>query len=178
MAHIQYLRNVTWDVTLSDLGLNETGLVITALKTTTGAPTATAGRFAPAAIIQNIVSGLVYINAGSTASPSWEVIEAGTIALADNNMLVGNASGVAEAVSISHVIKYGGTFTTAGGDANETITVTGAAATDIVAVTVKTAGATPRSIVSAAAATNAINVVMSGDPSTDHVLQYIVFRAA
>lgn len=73
--------------------------------------------------------------------------------------------------------RFGGTFTTAGGDASETITVTGALATDIVAVTVKTAGATPRSIVASTAAANAINVTLSGDPSTDHVLQYVVFRA-
>lgn len=73
---------------------------------------------------------------------------------------------------------YAGTFTTAGGDASESITVSGAAASDIVVVTVKTAGGTPRSIVASTAATNAINVTMSGDPSTDHVLQYVVFRAS
>ena len=69
-----------------------------------------------------------------------------------------------------------GTFTTLGGDANETITVTGAAATDIVSVTLKTAGVSPVTILSAAAATNAINVVLSANPSTDHVLQYVVIR--
>lgn len=78
----------------------------------------------------------------------------------------------------SHVIKFAGTFTTLGGDANEAITVTGAAATDIVFVGVKTAGGTPRSIVSAVGATNAVNVVLSGDPSTDHVLFYVVLRTA
>lgn len=69
-----------------------------------------------------------------------------------------------------------GTFTTAGGDANESITVSGVVSTDIVVVTLKTAGATPRTITTASAGTNAIAVVMSGDPSTDHVLQYAVFR--
>lgn len=95
-------------------------------------------------------------------------LPAGSITLAELS------SGIAP----SHVVKYAGTFTTLGGDASETITVTGAAATDIVMVTVKTAGGTPRSIVAAAAATNAVNVTMSGDPSTDHVLQYVVLRAA
>lgn len=78
----------------------------------------------------------------------------------------------------SHVVKYAGTFTTVGGDVNEAITVTGAAATDIVHVTLRVAGATPRTVLTAVPATNAINVVMSGDPSTDHVLQYTVLRAA
>lgn len=77
MAHIQYVRNVDWDADLSDLGLNETGLVIDGLKTTSGAPTATAGKFAPGAIIQNIVTGVLYANTGTTASPVFGVIDAG-----------------------------------------------------------------------------------------------------
>lgn len=80
-------------------------------------------------------------------------------------------------VTRSHVVKYAGSFTTVGGDAAESISVSGVVATDIVQVSVKTAGATPRSIVAAAAGTNAIAVTMSGDPSTDHVLHYVVLRA-
>jgi hypothetical protein len=98
----------------------------------------------------------------------WDKTAAAWIELARND---------ASAVTPAYAAVYAGTFTTVGGDASEAITVTGAVATDIVAVTVKTAGATPRSIVAATAATNAINVTMSGDPSTDHVLQYVVFRA-
>lgn len=78
----------------------------------------------------------------------------------------------------AYVLQYAGSFTTAGGDATESITVTGAVASDLVMVVVKTAGATPRSVVAATAASNAITVTMSGDPSTDHVLHYFVFRAA
>lgn len=77
----------------------------------------------------------------------------------------------------SHNIIAGGTFNTVGGDASESIAVSGALATDLVMVTVKTAGAVPRSIVAATAAANAITVTLSGDPSTDHVLQYQVLRA-
>lgn len=95
-------------------------------------------------------------------------LPAGSITLAELS------SGIAP----SHVVKFAGTFTTVGGDAAESITVTGALATDIVCVTVKTAGASPESIVAAAAATDAINVTMSADPSNDHVLQYVVLRAA
>lgn len=85
---------------------------------------------------------------------------------------------LASGVSPSHVAKFAGTFTTAGGDTAETITVTGALATDIVVVTVKTVGASPTTITAAAANTDAIDVTMAADPSTDHVLQYVVFRAA
>lgn len=70
-----------------------------------------------------------------------------------------------------------GTHTSVGGDATESISVSGAASSDIAIVVLKTAGATPRTITTAAAATNAITVVMSGDPSTDHVLSYVVLRA-
>lgn len=76
----------------------------------------------------------------------------------------------------SHEIIAAGNFTTLGGDANESITVSGALATDLAFVVLKTAGATPRTILTSAAATNAINVVLSGDPSTDHVLTYQLLR--
>ena len=77
----------------------------------------------------------------------------------------------------SHIIVAAGEFTTAGGDANETITVSGALATDIVHVTLHTKGATPRTILTASSSAGQIDVVMSGDPSTDHVLSYSVLRA-
>lgn len=69
-----------------------------------------------------------------------------------------------------------GVHTTAGGDASETIAVTGAASGDIAIVTVKTVGGTPRTVTTAVATTNAITVTLSGDPSTDHVLQYALIR--
>lgn len=111
-----------------------------------------------------LASVKAYLDAGLSSAQ----LAAGSVTLAK----------LATGVSPSHVVKYAGTFTTLGGDASESITVAGAAATDIVAVTVKTVGATPRSIVASAAALNAINVTLSGDPSTDHVLQYVVLRAA
>lgn len=74
-------------------------------------------------------------------------------------------------------LKKKGTFTTAGGDAAETITDADVAATDFVIVVVKTAGSTPVSVVAAAAGSGSISVTMSADPSTDHVLNYFVFAA-
>ena len=81
------------------------------------------------------------------------------------------------AITASHRVVAGGLKTTASGSASQSITAAGVLATDLVMVMVKTAGATPRSIVAAAAGSGSISVTMSGDPSTDHVLQYVVFRA-
>lgn len=77
----------------------------------------------------------------------------------------------------SHYILAAGTHTSVGGDATESITVTGATSSDIAFAILKTAGVTPRTITTTAATTDAITVVMSGDPSTDHVIAYVVLRA-
>ena len=52
----------------------------------------------------------------------------------------------------SHTIVYAGEATTAGGDANESLAVSGVLATDLVLVMLHTAGSTPRTILSAVAA--------------------------
>lgn len=124
-------------------------------------------------------SGRILVGNGTTVT---SVAVSGDITLSSAGVsAIGSAKVVkamlASGVSASHIVKFAGTFTTAGGDASETITVTGALGTDIVVVSVKTAGVTPRSIVAAAAGTDAIAVTLSGDPSTDHVLQYAVLRA-
>jgi hypothetical protein len=77
----------------------------------------------------------------------------------------------------SHKVIACGDFTTAGGDANESITVSGLTSSDFVVVSLKTKGATPRTILTASPGTDAIAVVMSGDPSTDHVITYVALRA-
>lgn len=81
-------------------------------------------------------------------------------------------------IAPSHYVKYAGSFTTVGGDANEVITVSGCTSSDLAFVGIKTKGGTPRTLVAFAAATDQINVELSGDPSTDHVLVYQVLRAA
>lgn len=85
---------------------------------------------------------------------------------------------LATGVSPSHVVKFAAKYTTLGGSATEAITVTGVASTDIVIVSLNTKGATPRTILTAAPTTNTITLVFSGDPSTDHVVAYMVLRAA
>lgn len=109
---VQYQTTVGWDVTLMDLEYTDAstmptalqGLVQSAIKITSGAPTATAGKFMPGAIIQNAVTGILYVNSASTASPVWSVIDASTgglPALANGTVWVGNASNVATAVTLS-----------------------------------------------------------------------------
>lgn len=71
---IQYIRNVGWDTTLVDLETDEKSLVVRALKTTAGAPAATAGKFEPSAFVQNIADGSIWQNKGTTASPNWYLI--------------------------------------------------------------------------------------------------------
>lgn len=84
-----------------------------------------------------------------------------------------SAAGVVQ----SHIIIAAGSFTTAGGDANETITIAGALETDVCHVTLNDRGASPVTILDAQAASGQINVVMSADPSTDHILDYTLVRA-
>ena len=78
----------------------------------------------------------------------------------------------------SHEVFAAGTFTTAGDDAAETIAIAGALSSDLALVTLRTAGAAPQTILAAASATGQIDVTMSGDPSTDHVLTYMLLRAS
>lgn len=91
--------------------------------------------------------------------------------------LIADLKGYIDTQVAAQQIVASGNFTTVGGDANEAITVSGALATDIAIVTLKTAGSTPRTILTAAAATNAINLVFSGDPAADHVVSYLLVRA-
>jgi hypothetical protein len=70
-----------------------------------------------------------------------------------------------------------GLFTTAGGDATESIPVLGAAVGDIPQVTINTVGTGSRTVTSAICTTNAITVTLSGDPSNDTVLNWTVHRA-
>ena len=99
----------------------------------------------------------------------------------DNTLIADNAVSLENldaAITPSHIVVYAGEFTTVGGDTDETISVSGVVATDLVHVTLHTAGATPVTIIDAAAGTDQIDVDMSADPSTDHVLTYSVLRAA
>lgn len=71
MAHVQYATDVAFDTDLQDVGFDSDGYVISALKKTAGVPATPAGKYRPGAIVQNIASGVVYRNSGSTATPAW-----------------------------------------------------------------------------------------------------------
>ncbi len=85
---------------------------------------------------------------------------------------------LAAGVSPSHVVKFGGTHTTVGGAAAEDITVTGALATDLSFVVIRTVGAAPRTLLTSLAGTDKITITFSGDPAADHVVVYQVLRVA
>jgi hypothetical protein len=72
---------------------------------------------------------------------------------------------------------YAGTFITAGGSTTSTVTVSGVLSTDSVFAIVKTQGAVPVLVASAACTANTLTIKYSADPGADHVIQYIVFRA-
>lgn len=116
-------------------------------------------------------SGLPLVAGASTVS--YAALAAAGLASASVTL-----AKLATGVSPSHVVKFAGSFTTAGGDANETISVPGVLGTDVALVELHTKGATPRTILTRQAATDAINLEFSGDPSTDHIVRYVVFRAA
>ena len=119
---------------------------------------------------------------GSAGGVSAAVAMSGDVTISNTGVTTIGAAKVTTAklatvLQPSHVVKFAGTFTTVGGDANEAIPAVGALATDVALVFLKTAGVAPVTVLSAAAAVDAINVVMSADPDDDHVLSYVVFRA-
>jgi hypothetical protein len=116
-------------------------------------------------------TGLPLVAGASTAS--YAALGAAGLA-AGAVTLAKLASGVAP----SHVVKYAGKYTTTGGSATEAQTLSGVAATDIVIATLQDAGVSPETILTAKPTLNTITYVFSGDPSTDHVVSYMVLRAA
>lgn len=82
-----------------------------------------------------------------------------------------------ESIAPAFVVKFAGQHTTAGGDANETATVTGVLATDIVIATIEDNGTNNVTLLQAAAAANAVNFTLSANPGTDCIINYIVLRA-
>lgn len=132
-------------------------------------------------------SKTLFENTGTSASPSFD--EVGSISAAELGAdAVSGADKIADdAVSLehlddgiapSHVVKYAGEHTTAGGSATESITVSGVVAGDIVVASLETEGASPVTLDAAAANTDAIDLTFSADPSTDHIVSYVVVKAA
>lgn len=158
MADINYDTVVKWDSTLADVGYADAdngtllkGLAINALKITTGAPTATVGQWLPGALVQNIVSGILYRNSGSTASPVWTVVTPGTA----NVVLAGALTGQTTAT--------------------RAYTVTGLLATDIVTANIF-ASTNAVTIQKVTPSTDTLTVLFSGDPGAGTTVNYIAVR--
>lgn len=149
------------------------------IATGTTVPTADSSGFAKGCLFikTNAADGTkgLYENAGLSTASDFNLIGSITSAeIADDAI---SAEHLDSGILPSHIVVYAGEFTTAGGDTDETISVSGVVATDLVHVTLHTAGSTPVTIVDASAGTDQIDVDMSADPSTDHVLTYSVLRA-
>ncbi len=91
-----------------------------------------------------------------------------------------------DAVSLEHLdagitpglmVVAAGLFTTAGGDANESITAATVLGTDTVLAWVQKDGAVPRTVDTITPGAGSIALVMSGDPSTDHLIAWTAYRA-
>lgn len=80
-------------------------------------------------------------------------------------------------VSEPYAVVTAWTHTTAWGAATESITTTWVVATDIVVATLETEGSTPVTLDAAATNADAVDLTFSADPSTDHIVSYVVYRA-
>jgi hypothetical protein len=86
---------------------------------------------------------------------------------------------LATGIAPSHVIKFGGQVTTAGGSASEAITVTGAvAATDLAFVQVVDNGSNDVTVLQAVVTADTLTVTFSADPGADCIINYQLIRAA
>jgi len=74
---INYKQNIPADPTLINVGTNLQSLITCGQKTTSGAPDTTSGKYIPSCFIQNLADSTLYVNIGSTASPSWSIVDAG-----------------------------------------------------------------------------------------------------
>ena len=68
-----------------------------------------------------------------------------------------------------------GTFTTSGGDSTETVSITGVKSGMKCIAQVSTEGAIPVSVQSSICSENTVTIKLSGDPSTDHTITYMIF---
>ena len=130
------------------------------------------GGVAEAALAANAVTTTKIKDGNVTAAKlATDAVE--TAKIKDGNVTLDKLS--AE-ITPSHVVKFAGQHTTVGGDANETATVTGVLATDIVIATIEDNGTNNVTLLQAAAAANAVNFTLSANPGTDCIINYMVLR--
>lgn len=142
-----------------------------------GVPDTTAGVWAVGALVIDTLNYDLYINEGTTASPSFNsVADIGSADIGAGSVTLAK---LASGVTPSHVTKYAGTVTWTGSGTTKAATVTGVAATDIVTATVLTKATEASYLVAAVPTTNTITFELSAaNTSNDAVIQYSVQRAA
>ncbi len=213
---MQNLTNVTWDLTLTDLEMiasnaftRQAGIANLfqfAVKFTTGAPAATAGKFIAGAQILNSKDGTWYENTGTTDSPTWSLVPSSGSGISQltGDVTAGPGSGsqaatignnkvttakilnanvtlakLAAGIAPSHVVKFAGKITWSGSGASLATAVTGVVSTDIVMATIEGVPSEAAYLVTAAPSTDAVTLVLSAaNTSNDAVVAYTVFRAA
>ena len=82
------------------------------------------------------------------------------------------------AFSLVNVLVPEATYTTVGGDANETVALASVKSTDTLSTVTFVDNPHTRTIVSAVTASGAVNIVLSGDPQNDTTYKFTVYRPA
>lgn len=115
------------------------------------------------------------IDGKTIVDESGEVIVDGGISIVDGSISIEHLDA---GIKPAYIVKFAGKFTTAGGDANETVTVTGALASDIAIATIADNGTNDVTLLQTVAVEDAVNFTLSANPGTDCIINYMVLRAA
>lgn len=190
IANIELLNNGEFQHTVTDLWLIYTsnGVGFFTYNSATGAFVALTGN---AGLSSTLSSGNIFVgSAGNVAtgvamSGDATIANTGALTIANNaittaKILDANVTlaKLAAGITPSHVIKFAGQETTAGGAASEAITVTGAAATDLAFVQLVDEGTNTVTVLEAVVTLNTLTVTFSADPGNDAVINYQIIRAA
>lgn len=167
-----YFADVVYDLAVGDVIIIEASdangmYYVDAVDRAAG--TVSVASFGPTGSIgtANIQNGAVTaIKLASDAVETAKILNA-------NVTLAKLASGIAP----SHIVKYAGTSVYAGGGTSVAITVTGAAATDLVFAQIQ-ASTNAVSVVKVVPTLNTVTVHFSADPGAATTVQYQVLRAA
>jgi hypothetical protein len=153
---------------------NEAGLAV--FGTVSATPPTDAGKFAKGCALIDTVNGDIYLNTGTTASPSWN--SSRNIVAAEIGNGVISLEHLDTGLTASHKPVFAGKVTWTGGTDTKAAVVTGALAADIVVASISTVPTEAAYLVSAAPSEDAVTFVLSAANTTnDAVISYVVFRA-
>lgn len=146
----------------------------------------TAGEITNTMLADGAVSGAkiaaLGVAAGKYAAASIATADIALLAVGNAQMAAGAALANLAPASVTAdkmaagVLPINNQVHTTVAGATNTITIAGVVATDVVQATINTVGASPVTIVSAAAGAGNVAVTFSADPSTDHRVNISVFR--